>query len=222
MWCVAELDEEYIQRMEDILAVYEKPRSEQEPVVCVDEKPVVLHQDVRPPQTMRPGRIARRDGEYQRCGAVNVFCGVEPKAGQYFPKVTANRSAAEFADYLLEVAIRYPAADTIHLVLDNLSSHTRKAVVGRFGEKAGTWLWDRFTVHYTPKHGSWLNQAEIAISLFSRQCLSRRRIADRATLRKETRAWSRRMNRHGVPIQWAFTRKKARVTFDYTITRSWY
>ena len=222
MWCVAELDEEYIQRMEDILAVYEKPRSERAPVVCVDEKPVVLHQEVRPGQTMRSGRVARRDGEYQRCGTANVFCGVEPKAGQYFPKVTANRSAPEFADYLLEVAIRYPEADTIHLVLDNLSSHTRKAVIGRFGEKAGTWLWDRFTVHYTPKHGSWLNQAEIAISLFSRQCLGRRRIGDRATLRKETRAWSRRVNRHGVPIQWAFTRKKARITFDYTITRSRY
>ena len=135
MWCVAERDEEYIRRMEDILAVYEKPLSEREPVVCVDEKPVVLHQEVRPSRAMRPGRIARRDGEYQRCGTANVFCGVEPKAGQYFPKVTANRSSPKFADYLLEVAIRYPGADVIHLVLDNLSSHTRKAVVERFGEK---------------------------------------------------------------------------------------
>ncbi len=220
MWCVAELDEEYIRRMEDILAVYEKPLSEREPVVCVDEKPVVLHQEVRPPQTMRPGRVARRDGEYQRGGTANVFCGVEPKAGQYFFKVTVRRSAPEFADYLLEVAIRYPEADTIHLVLDNLSSHTRKAVVERFGEQAGTWLWDRFTVHYTPKHGSWLNQAEIAISLFSRQCLGQRRLGDRVSLQRETRAWSRRMNRQQVPIQWAFTRKKARHTFDYRITRS--
>jgi transposase len=171
---------------------------------------------------MRPGRIARRDGEYQRGGTANVFCGVEPKAGQYFPKVTANRSSPEFADYLLEVAIRYPEADTIHLVMDNLSSHTRKAVVERFGEKAGGWLWDRFTVHYTPKHGSWLNQAEIAISLFSRQCLGRRRIADRASLRRQTQAWSRCMNRHRASIQWQFTRKKARTTFDYTITRSRY
>ena len=222
MWCVAELDEEYIRRMEDILAVYEKPLSEREPVVCVDEKPVVLHQEVRPPQAMRPGRVARRDGEYERCGTANVFCGVQPKAGQYFPKVTAHRSSPEFADYLLGVAIRYPEADTIHLVLDNLSSHTRKAMVERFGEEAGGWLWDRFTVHYTPKHGSWLNQAEIAISLFSRQCLGHRRIGDRASLRRQTQAWSRRMNRRRVPIQWQFTRKKARTTFDYTITRSPY
>ncbi len=107
-------------------------------------------------------------------------------------------------------------------MLDNLSSHTRKAVVERFGEKAGSWLWDRFTVHYTPKHGSWLNQAEIAISLFSRQCLGHRRIGDRTSLGRQTQAWSRRMNRHRVPIQWQFTRKKARTTFDYTITRSRY
>ena len=220
MWCVAELDEEYIRRMEDILAVYEKPLSEQEPVVCVDEKPVVLHQDVRPPQAMQPGRVARRDSEYQRCGTANVFCGVEPKAGRYFPKVTRDRSSPKFADYLLDLAIRYPQADTVHLVLDNLSSHTRKAVVERFGEQAGDWLWSRFTVHYTPKHGSWLNQAEIAISLFSRQCLGQRRIGDRVALRKATQAWSRRMNRHRAPIQWGFSRKKARHVFDYTITRS--
>ena len=99
--------------------------------------------------------------------------------------MTANRCSPAFADYLLEVAIRYPQAETIHLVLDNLSSHTRRAVVQRFGEKAGGWLWDRFTVHYTPRHGSWLNQAEIAISLFSRQCLGRRRIGDRASLRRD-------------------------------------
>jgi transposase len=194
--------------------------NEREPVVCVDEKPVVLHQEVRLPLALRPGRIARRDGEYQRCGTANVFCGVQPKAGRYFPKVTNHRSSPEFADYRLDIAICYPEADTIHLVLDNLSSHTRKAVVERFGEKAGGGLWGRFTLHYTPKHGRWLNQAEIAISLFSRQCLGRRRIGDRASLQRETRAWGRRMNRHRVPIQWAFTRKNARHTFDYTITRS--
>jgi len=222
MWCVAELDEEYIVRMEDVLAVYEKPLSEQEPVVCVDEKPVVLHQELRPPLALKPGWVARRDSEYQRWGTANVFCGVEPKAGRHFTKVTARRSAPEFADYLLHIAARYPQADTIHLVMDNLSSHTCKSVVERFGEQAGSWLWNRFTVHYTPKHGSWLNQAEIAISLFSRQCLGKHRIADRASLRKETRAWNRRMDRDHVLIQWEFTRKTARNTFGYTITRSRY
>src|SRR6266516_895850 len=215
MWCVAELDEEYIRRMEDILAVYEKPLSTREPVVCVDEKPVVLHQEIRPPQAMRPGRVARRDSEYQRCGTANVFCGVQPKAGRYFLKVTDSRSSPEFADYLLEVAIRYPEADTIHVGLDYLSSHTRKAVVERFGEKAGGWLWDRFRVHYTPKHGSWLNQAEIEISLFSRRCLGSRRIPTLTILKRQAKAWNRRINRARVKINWKFDRKAARQKFGY-------
>jgi hypothetical protein len=123
------------------LAVYERPLNQREPVVCIDEKPVVLHQEVRSPQPMRSGRVARLHGEYQRCGTANVFCGVQPKAGHYFPKVTSDRSSPAFADYLLDIAIRYREGDTIHLVLDNLSSQTRRAVVERFGEKAGGWLW---------------------------------------------------------------------------------
>ena len=215
MWCVAELDEEYIRRMEDILAVYEKPLSEREPVVCIDEKPVVLHADLRLPIPLRPGRELRRDSEYERRGTANTFCGVEPKAGRHFTRATPDRSSPQFADYLLEVAEHYPAADTIHLVMDNLSSHSRKAVVEQYGEKAGGWLWDRFTVHYTPTHGSWLNQAEIEISLFSRQCLGQRRIPSLRDLRREARAWNRRMNRKGVTIDWQFTRRKARAKFGY-------
>ncbi len=215
MWCVAELNEEYIVHMEDVLALYEKPFSETEPVVCVDEKPVVLHADVRLARPMRPGQILRRDSEYKRCGTANVFCGVQPKAGRHFTKVTSNRSSPEFADYLLEIAASYPKADTIHLVMDNLSSHRRKALVDRFGERVGGWLWNRFTVHYTPKHGSWLDQAEIEISLFSRQCLGRRRIASLCDLRREAKAWNRKMNRNCVTIDWQFTRRKARQKFRY-------
>ena len=222
MWCVGELDEEYIARMEEVLGLYEKALCERAPVVCIDEKPVVLHADTRFPIAMKPGRVARRDYEYKRCGTANVFCGVEPKTGRHFTKVTPTRCSAEFADYLLEIAVRYPEADTLHLVMDNLSSHTRKAVVERFGEKAGGWLWERFTVHYTPKHGSWLNQAEIAISMFSRQCLGKRRVGDRVSLRKETRAWNRRVNRDRVAIEWKFTRKQARKKLGYTIMRSRY
>jgi transposase len=222
MWCVAKLDEEYIARMEDVLGLYEKPLSEREPVVCIDEKPVVLHEDVRPPVPLQSGRVARRDYEYRRCGTANVFCGIEPRAGRHFTKVTPTRSSPEFADYLLDVATNYPEADTIHLVMDNLSSHTRKAVVERFGEKAGNWLWQRFTVHYTPKHGSWLNQAEIAISLFSRQCLGKRRIGNIAALRQQARAWNRRVHRDQATIQWKFTRRQARRKLHYTITRSEY
>jgi hypothetical protein len=215
MWCVADLNEEYIARMEDVLALYEKPLSEAEPVVCVDEKPVVLHAEVRPARPMRPGRILRRDSEYKRCGTANVFCGVQPKAGRHFTKATPTRCSPEFADLLLEIAASYPKADTIHLVMDNLSSHRRKALVERFGEKIGGWLWNRFTVHYTPKHGSWLDQAEIEISLFSRQCLGQRRIPSLSDLRREAKAWNRKMNRNHVTIDWQFTRRKARKKFGY-------
>jgi len=185
MWCVAELDEQYIARMEEVLGLYEKPRCERAPVVCIDEKPVVLHADVHFPIPMKPGPAGRRDYEYKRCGTANVFCGIEAKAGRHFTKVTPTRCSAEFADYLVEIAASYPQADTIHLVMDNLSSHTGKALVERFGERDGRWLWKRFTVHYTPKHGSWLNQAEMEVSLFSRQCLGKRRIGDIAGLRQQ-------------------------------------
>jgi hypothetical protein len=136
--------------------------------------------------------------------------------------VTPTRSSPEFADYLLEVAVRYSAADTIHLVMDNLSTHTRKTLVNRFGERAGGWLWQRFTVHSTPKHGSWLNRAEIEISLFFRQCLGKRRIGNSNSLRSQARAWNRRVNRDQITIQWKFTRKQTGRKLNYTITRSQY
>ena len=215
MWCIAEMDEQYIARMEDILATYEKPLSSAEPVVCVDEKPVTLHNHVREPIPMKPGSVAKVDNEYKRCGTANVFCGVEPQAGVHFTKVTPNRSSPEFAEFLKSVADHYPQAETIHLVMDNLSSHTRKALMDHFGESYGSSLWDRFTVHYTPTHGSWLNQAEIEISLLSRQCLGKRRIGHRKSLGKEVRAWNRRMNRKRTKIKWTFTRKKARLKFRY-------
>jgi hypothetical protein len=117
MWCVSKLDPEYIARMEDALELYERPLFSSEPVVCIDEKPVVLHRDLHACQPMLPGRVARRDYEYKRCGTANVFCGTEPKAGRHFTKVTPTRRGHEFADYLLEIAVTYPETDTIHLVL---------------------------------------------------------------------------------------------------------
>ena len=176
----------------------------------------------RPSIPMRPGRAARRDYEYKRCGTANAFCGIEPKAGVHFTKVTPTRSSPEFADFILEIAEHYSTADTIHLIMDNLSTHTRKALVDRFGEEVGGWLWDRFTVHYTPKHGSWLNQAEIEIGIFSRQCLGRRRIGDISTLCRQAKAWNRRTNRDKITIRWRFTRKHARLKLNYSIMRSRY
>jgi hypothetical protein len=104
--------------------------------------------------------------------------------------------------------------------MDKLSTHAPKALVKRFGDTAGIWLWDRFTVHYTPKHGSWLNQAEMEVSMFSRQCFGKRRIGNIATLRKQAHAWNRRVNKDKATIQWKFTRRQARKTLHYTITRS--
>jgi len=218
MWCVAELNAEYIEKMEGVLETYEKPLSAEEPVVCVDEKSVTLHEEVREPLPMKPGSVTKRDHEYKRCGTANVFCGVEPKAGVHFTKVTETRSACEFADFLQSVAEHYPEARTIHLVMDNLNTHHRKALVDRFGDVEGSALWDRFTVHYTPKHGSWLNQAEIEISLFSRQCLGKRRIGNLRLLHLEARAWNRHTNRKRVTINWTFSRKKARSKFGYKYT----
>ena len=215
MWCIAELDDAYIEKMEDVLEVYEKPLSAQEPVVCVDAKPVTLHHDVRDPLPMKPGSVAKRDNEYERCGTANVFCAIEPQAGVHFTKVTPTRSSPEFADFIQSIAKRYPEVQTIPLVMDNLSSHTRKALVERFGAEVGGSLWDRFTVHYTPVHGSWLNQAELEIGLFSKQCLGKRRIGDIRFLRAEAHAWNRRVNRKRTTITWKFDRKKARKKFKY-------
>jgi DDE superfamily endonuclease len=215
MWCVPELDEDYIRKMEDVLATYEKPYHPVEPVVCLDEKPVTLHAEVRPASPVAPGREARYDNEYERRGTANVFCAVEPKTGEHFTFATPNRSGAEFAQVVCQLAKNYPEATTIHLVLDNLNIHRRKSLTDFYGEEAGNSLWDRFTIHYTPRHGSWLNQAEIVIGLFSRQCLGHRRIPDLETLRRETRAWTRRIRRARTKINWQFDRKAARRKFGY-------
>jgi transposase len=215
MWCVAELTDEYLEKMEDVLRVYEKPADPAEPVVCIDERPITLHDHVRPARPMAPGKPLRTDNEYKRCGTANAFCAVEPKAGRHFTLLTPDRCAPEFAKALDTIAGSYPEAATIHLVMDNLNIHHRKALTDHFGAEKGTALWERFTVHYTPKHGSWLNQAEIEISLFARQCLGRRRIPTLDRLRQEARVWNRRVNRKRVKINWAFTRKKARIKFGY-------
>jgi transposase len=215
MWCVTELDQKYIARMEDVLAVYEKPYQPDEPVLCLDEKPVSLHADVRTPRPLRPGRPYRPDNEYKRCGTANVFGVVEPKAGRHFTAATPNRTAAQFAQIVNRIVAQYPKAKTIHLVMDNLNIHCRKSLIDRYGEQKGQSLWDRLTVHYTPKHGSWLNQAEIELSLYSRQCLGTRRMPSLEMLKRETQTWNRQINRRRTKINWQFTRKQARQKFRY-------
>lgn len=214
MWCVPELTPEYVEKMEDVLELYEKPADEKEPVVCLDEKSVQLLKDARESIAAdKPGTILLRDSEYVRCGTANVFCAVEPKAGKHFTKVTPNRKAPKFAQILKDIERAYPKAETIHLVMDNLNTHREKPLKDFYGIREGRKLWKCFTPHYTPKHGSWLNQAEIEIGLFSRQCLGRDRVGDRQSLRLRAKAWNRRVNRQGIKINWRFTVEKAREKF---------
>ena len=138
MWCVAELDEKYMVHMEDVLEVYEKPYDPKQPVVCLDEKPIALHADVRPASPAAPGREARRDNEYKRCGTANVFCAVEPKAGRHFTFPTPDRSAPELAQVLFHLALQYPEAETIHrLPMRHSNNCSRSAVTLKVGRRAG-------------------------------------------------------------------------------------
>jgi len=147
--------------------------------MCLDEKSVALRAEVRPPSPAVSGREARQDSEYKRCGTANIVCAVEPvepKEGRHFTFVTPNRTGLEFAKVICRLALQYPGAKTIHLVVDNLNIHRRKSLNDLLGEKAGGEVWGRFTLHYTPVHGSWLNQAEIEIGIYARQCPGKRHI----------------------------------------------
>jgi hypothetical protein len=216
MWCVQEVTPEYRERMEDVLELYERPLDEREPVVCLDEKPVQLLEDARASiPADEPGKIVKRDYEYVRKGTANVFCAVEPKAGRHLTKATKNRKGPEFAKMVARIARAYPDARTIHLVLDNLNTHREKSLTAFYGEAVGRRIWERFTTHYTPKHASWLDQAEIEIGVYSRQCLGRRRIGSLADLKAETKAWEARSNRVARKFDWKFTVSDARRKMGY-------
>jgi transposase len=214
MWCVPTLDAEFIARMEDLLSLYAKPLKSFEPVVCLDEKPVQLLADVRHTRRRRDGsRI--RDYEYRRCGTANIFCMVEPLAGRHFLKVTRRRAKPDFARCVRDLVRRYPRARTIHLVMDNLSTHSFRALEETFGGNEAKRLWRRLTVHFTPKHGSWLNQAETQISMVSNESLGDDRFADISEIRRRVGDWRRAATRQRRRIRWGFTVRKARKKFGY-------
>ena len=203
--------------MEDVLATYERPLSAKEPVVCIDERPIQLLKNINATSRMaRPGKPRAKDYEYKRCGTANAFCAIEPKRGRHFIRITKNRKSPKFAEMMREIGRAYPQATKIHIVMDNLNTHKAKSLIEHLGPKRGANLWNRFDVHYTPKHGSWLNQAETEISMFSRECLGKDRIATRTTLSKRATAWERRVNEERRKINWRFTRKKARAKFGYS------
>ena len=215
MWCVPEINDEFVARMEDVLELLARKLDPLEPVVCLDERPVVLHEDARRGTPMRPGRVARVDYEYVRWGTANVFCIVEPLTGRRLTFATKNRKAPAFVRALKKVAARYRTARRIHLVMDNLNIHSRKSVIAVLEELAGQRLWNRFEVHHTPKHASWLNPAEIEASLVSRECLGRLRISTLVELIERVSAWRRSAEAGGRTIDWKYRVSDARRTFRY-------
>ena len=216
MWCVPKLDNEYIERMEDVLDTYEKPLNKAEPVVCLDERPVQLHGSVRQALAMKAGKVLREDYEYKRHGTANVFCIFEPKAGKHMTHATENRKADNYAYAIEKISKAYPNVRTIHLVQDNLSTHTENSLIKTFGEKKARRIWSRFTLHYTPKHASWLDQAEIEASLWSRQCLGKQRIDNFDELKSKTNAWNDQANKSKIRVNWRFTSHKAQHSFKYS------
>jgi hypothetical protein len=215
MWCVAELAEEYIAKMGAVLALYERPYHTTEPVICLDEKPVSLHADVRPGRPARPGHIAKRDNEYKRCGTANIFAVVEPKAGRHFTYATPNRSAAHFAQVVQRLIAGYPFARKIHLVMDNLNIHCRKSLTDHLGAKEGRYIWNRLQAHYTPKHGKLAQPSGIrtqpgvsAVPGHSPHSQPGSTAVPRQRLEHQSQPDRTR-------IQWKFTRKAARTKFGY-------
>ena len=213
MWCVPELTDEYVDRMNAILDLYERDYDGKNPVVCVDEKPVVMFGDIRQPMKFSEGQPNKYDYQYSRNGATNVFCGVEPKKGRYFTEVTKNKKKYDFAKFMKSVYDTYKYSKKIHLVMDNYSTHFKNSFVESFGKREGEKMWKKFEVHYTPSHASWLNQAEIAIGMYSRQCLGKTRISDIMALKKKTQSWTRIINEKAVVINWSFTKKDAKEKF---------
>jgi len=209
MWCIGVLNEEYRRRMYDLLALYVKPLSHKEPVICIDEKSLQLIGHSRQSLPMAPNAPTKEDYEYTRHGTTNLFVAVQPKAGQRIVSVTERRTKADFVAFIGELLTgAYAKARRIHLVLDNLNTHFRKCFEDVLGRRPATKLLRRVEFHYTPKHASWLNMAEIEIGILSRQCLDRR-IQNRELLEREVDAWQQHRNECKRTIEWRFTRQDA-------------
>ena len=197
--------------MEDVIGVYHRPYDAAYPQVCVDEGGKQLIGDVREPLPVRPGSAAKQDSEYARHGTANLFMAFEPLAGRRVVEVTDRRTAVDFARFLKRLLDEvYPAAERVVLVTDNLNTHGPGSLYEAFDPAEARRLADRIEWHYTPKHGSWLNMAEIELSVLARQCLDRR-IPDRAALAREVAAWAAGRNADLVGAAWRFTAADARI-----------
>jgi len=214
MWCIPQVDGEYVARMEDVLDLYAEAPDPKRPVVCFDESPVQLIGEVRQPIPAAPGQRERYDYEYRRNGTVNLFVVLDVHRPWRKVKVTERRAAEDYAQCMRElVDIHYPDAECIRVVQDNLSTHSGGALYQTFPPAEARRILRRLEFHYTPKHASWLNMVEIEIGVLRGQCLDRR-IDNPKWLGREIAAWERQRNASKARIKWMFTTDKARAKMD--------
>jgi len=200
----------FVANMEMVLDVYKRPFNPRFPVICMDESPKQLISETKVPISASPGRSIIHDYEYKRCGVCNIFLACEPLAGNRMIKITERRTKCDWAYFLKEICKKYESAEKIILVMDNLNTHTPGSLYETFKPEKAKELWDRFEFVYTPKHGSWLNMAEIELNVLNGQCLSRR-IDDAGTVKRESLAWQKHRNNKGAKVNWQFTTDDARI-----------
>lgn len=210
MWSIPEITKEFRERMYDLLDLYQKPYDPQEPILCLDEKSKQLLEDIKQSISIKPGKIRKEDYQYKRNGTRNIFLAVEAKAGRRITRITKRRTKSDFAKFIKYLIKKkeYRKTKKIHLVIDNLNTHFESSFYEVFKEKEVKIILKRIKFHYTPVHGSWLNMAEIEISILERQCLNRN-IKDEITLKKEVSAWQNKRNRAKKKIEWKFTKQSA-------------
>ena len=210
MWCVPNVDAQYVARMEDVLDLYAEDPPHDDPVVCFDESPTQLIGEVRTPVAAAPGKPARVDYEYKRNGTANLFVFLDAHRPWRHVKVTDHRTCEDFAECMRDlVDVHYPRARRIRIVLDNLSSHSEAALYRTFPAPEARRILSKVEFHFVPKHASWLNMVEIEIGVLKGQCLDRR-IADRTTLCSEIATWEHARNQANEGIKWLFTVDRAR------------
>jgi hypothetical protein len=195
--------------MEQVLEVYKRPYDPLRPVICMDESPRQLIRATRLSLTARQGSPEREDYEYERCGVCNIFMAAEPLSGKRIVRVTERKTRKDWAIFLKEIADNYAHAEKVTLVMDNLNTHSPGSLYETFSPVEAKTLWERFEFVYTPKHGSWLNMAEIELNVLIRQCLSRR-LESIELMTREVRAWQTQRNNLHAKINWQFTTDKCR------------
>lgn len=209
MWCIQIIDDIFRERMYDLLDLYQEPYNPKKPIVCVDEKPKQLLDDKRIAIPMKPGSSEKYDYEYIRKGTANIFMAVEIKAGKRMTQVTKRRTIKDFALFIRKlVDEEYPDAEVIRIVADNLNTHKIQSFFKTFSNDEAKRIQNKIEFHYTPKHGSWLNAAEIEINVMDIECTGRR-VGDIEILIHEVAAWTKRRNDKKKKINWEFTREKA-------------